>query len=1234
MRKRMSSASGNFPAKILSGLLVIATSFLLSENKSLKGEYLTLLGQSNKYASLDNHEVSELCVFTVCIDLKLKTDTHLKWAAFSYDTSSSSTKAEQAELALLGTPSNLQIHLLGISLQFENTLFSGELIRLCCIWDNKTGLLELFSNGNKMNSLTLTNTTHKCLKPNGTLVMGHLHKNQNGAIIILSDWSFVGILHYFQMWDHVRDQHQMTECFLGNIISWQGDYWFLSDGITASALHFHCGNGELISTVQPTKTTARNPTVSGSYGITTSKHLTTEIPSTSYSDVVTMIPLSSFPDGTTTKSTGTVLTSQYDRTTSEKSRTVSASSSSQATTISSNRLSTPQPTPHFTNTKPLAETSKVTPTTSTDIKTTVWLSNPSPTMVFPVSVNFYNIQMNFSVSNKPLRTFDYYDVKELSTTWFQEIFFNSEFIVTNHNIKSNMQFTSCEWKLEEKQELQSYSSKTIIKATSNQTVEEQEKNLRLLLSSCYMGGDLSLEPENFTVTAFVPGTCSESITLSEKKGRFMWPERIPADVAYASCEKNRQQSASRACMIDTVNGTAYWRRPNLTECWLLYDLPNNIMALKNVTISEENAEEVADHILKLLNSSKLSQEEIEVLVDKLFDIANCEEISWALAEKALNIISSLMVMIDHGNDLQTMASSIFRIMEKIGFKMDFSGRNASIIMPRLALALIRPDPISFRGVAFGVTSYELPMDPEINIREIAFQNALAAVFLPGSLRDYLGAQSFDPKDHTKIQFSFFGSSGLFKDSKPEEKRLNTYIVGASIQNVSVQNLEDPVNIILQHIEENMNNTPVICVFWDFLKNNGNGGWNTAGCEMKFTATNYTICNCNHLTHFGVLLDLSRSPVNDADDWSLTLVSYVGCGISSIFLGLALVLYLSIDKLREDYPSKILINLCLALLMLNLLFLVNSWLASFHNHGLCIAVGAFLHYFLLVAFTWMGLEAIHMYYALIKVFNTYIPNYILKFSIAGWGIPAVIVTIVLSIRTDFYGSRSNSSSLTLFCWIQNDTVFYISVVAYFCLVFLIDLAMFITILLQIRVMKNQGRADSWSHGFLHDIKRVASLTFLLGLTWGFAFFAWGPVRIFFFYLFAICNSLQGFFLFLFHCLLKENMRKQCQMHFCCGRFSLHYSEWSGSSTHLRYQHPQNPERKPSSHSSQSDGTNSTSNSSGSLAGASPDAHVETDQIHCRTESAYWSCQPSRLPRARRISPVDLEVHCLQKTRFWP
>lgn len=38
--------------------------------------------------------------------------------------------------------------------------------------------------------------------------------------------------------------------------------------------------------------------------------------------------------------------------------------------------------------------------------------------------------------------------------------------------------------------------------------------------------------------------------------------------------------------------------------------------------------------------------------------------------------------------------------------------------------------------------------------------------------------------------------------------------------------------------------------------------------------------------------------------------------------------------------------------------------------------------------------------------------------------------------------------------------------------------------------------------------------------------------------------SGFFIFLFHCLMKENVRKQWRIHLCCGRFKLSgYSGWN-------------------------------------------------------------------------------------------
>lgn len=105
-----------------------------------------------------------------------------------------------------------------------------------------------------------------------------------------------------------------------------------------------------------------------------------------------------------------------------------------------------------------------------------------------------------------------------------------------------------------------------------------------------------------------------------------------------------------------------------------------------------------------------------------------------------------------------------------------------------------------------------------------------------------------------------------------------------------------------------------------------------------------------------------------------------------------------------------------------------------------------------------------------------------------------------------------TSLSCSCWIQDNTVFYISVVAYFFLIFLMNTAMFITVLLQIHSVKTRTQKTSrfWKRGALQDLKSAFSLMFLLGLTWGFAFFAWGAVRIFFLYLFSIFNTLQGNF----------------------------------------------------------------------------------------------------------------------------
>lgn len=94
-----------------------------------------------------------------------------------------------------------------------------------------------------------------------------------------------------------------------------------------------------------------------------------------------------------------------------------------------------------------------------------------------------------------------------------------------------------------------------------------------------------------------------------------------------------------------------------------------------------------------------------------------------------------------------------------------------------------------------------------------------------------------------------------------------------------------------------------------------------------------------------------------------------------------------------------------------------------------------------------------------------------------------------------------------CWLQNDTAFYVTVVAFAVLILICNIGVFGVVLVQIRGLRH-SKAAGQCNRILREMRVVASLTFLLGLTWIFAFFTWGPIRVPFLYLFSFLNSLQG------------------------------------------------------------------------------------------------------------------------------
>ncbi|NXI61580.1 AGRG2 protein, partial [Anseranas semipalmata] len=505
-------------------------------------------------------------------------------------------------------------------------------------------------------------------------------------------------------------------------------------------------------------------------------------------------------------------------------------------------------------------------------------------------------------------------------------------------------------------------------------------------------------------------------------------------------------------------------------------------------INDTTAEQIVSKIEKDLAAGKVEPKYVERMVSEV--------------SKVLTASQPLSPQI---------SNRIIKLVDYIGLKLNFSTTSADFSSPSLALAVVKTNSIRSKQMSFAVQDSS-DLQISLGINALHDLNNLGSITLPSSLLTNLPPEELDLA--SRIIFNFFKKTTVFQDPSLKNASLISNVISSSVANLTITNLKANVTVTLQNIRPNQDNSTVRCVFWDFNKNGGQGGWSYEGCIVKESRVNETVCSCNHLTSFAVLMNLyGNTPLSPTQELVLTFISYIGCGLSAIFLSITLVTYIAFEKIRRDYPSKILIQLCAALLLLNLVFLLDSWIALYDTQGLCIAVAVFLHYFLLVSFTWMGLEAFHMYLALVKVFNTYVRKYILKFCIVGWGLPAVVVAIVLAVSPDNYGFKSTEKfSKTRpdeFCWIKNRIVFYITAVGYFCVIFLINISMFIVVLIQLCRIKKKKQLGAQRKTSIQDLRSVAGLTFLLGITWGFAFFTVNEV---FTYLFTIFNTLQGKFMF--------------------------------------------------------------------------------------------------------------------------
>ena len=117
-------------------------------------------------------------------------------------------------------------------------------------------------------------------------------------------------------------------------------------------------------------------------------------------------------------------------------------------------------------------------------------------------------------------------------------------------------------------------------------------------------------------------------------------------------------------------------------------------------------------------------------------------------------------------------------------------------------------------------------------------------------------------------------------SKSQNWRLNSRVISASLGRGRHIELQKDVKINLRHLADpEMGLRDPVCVFWDYEVH----AWSDSGCRLIESNATESVCQCDHLTNFALLM---RPPSSGSfTNLRMDIVAIcVGCGVFLLFLG--------------------------------------------------------------------------------------------------------------------------------------------------------------------------------------------------------------------------------------------------------------------------------------------------------------------------------------------------------------
>ncbi|XP_029018515.1 adhesion G-protein coupled receptor D1 isoform X2 [Betta splendens] len=332
-----------------------------------------------------------------------------------------------------------------------------------------------------------------------------------------------------------------------------------------------------------------------------------------------------------------------------------------------------------------------------------------------------------------------------------------------------------------------------------------------------------------------------------------------------------------------------------------------------------------------------------------------------------------------------------------------------------------------------------------------------------------------------------------------------------------------IKIVLTHvltkeqqdrIQNASNQVFLYCAFLNY--SSSEAVWSNEGCVRSDGNMTYSECLCNHLTNFAILMQVVPLKLSSSQQMALSTIGYVGCSISIFCLAITLVTFAvlsSVSTIRNQ-RYHIHANLSFALLVAEMLLLIS---ARFDPGTLpCKIMAILLHFFFLSAFAWMLVEGLHLYSMVVKVFGSEGSKHVYYYGI-GWGAPMLICVVSITSALDSYGEIDN-------CWLslQHGAIWAFVAPALFVIVVNVGILISVTRIIS-RISGENYKVHGDANAVKLTAKAVAVLLPILGISWVFGILTVNSSSLPFLYIFTVFNSLQGFFVFLFHCLLNSEVR---------------------------------------------------------------------------------------------------------------